>query len=53
MREYLLSVQDKSTFEAKKKYDLSTVNRIIVLSTCTNDANDARYIVIGVPIPIE
>lgn len=52
MREYLLSVQDKSTFEAKKKYDLSTVNRIIVLSTCTNDANDARYIVIGVPIPI-
>ena len=53
MREYLLGVQDKSTFEAKKKYDLSTVNRIIVLSTCTNDVNDARYIVIGVPIPIE
>lgn len=52
MQEYLRSVEEKSTFDSLKKYDLNTVNRVIVLSTCAYEFNNARYIVIAVPIPI-
>lgn len=53
MQDYLRSIEDKSTFDSLKKYDLSTVNRVIVLSTCAYEFNNARYIVIAVPIPID
>ena len=52
MREYLHKVEDKSTFEPKVKYDLDRLNSIIVLSTCAYEFNNARYIVIAVPIII-
>ncbi|MDO5477458.1 MAG: class B sortase [Eubacteriales bacterium] len=53
MQEYLHKAEEKSTFEPGKKYDLSTVNRVIVLSTCAYEFNNARYIVIAVPIPVQ
>lgn len=52
MQEYLAEVLEKSTFDAQKKYVLNTVNNIIVLSTCAYEFQNARYIVIAVPIPI-
>ena len=52
MQDYIRSIEDKSTFDSLKKYDLNTVNNVIVLSTCAYEFNNARYIVIAVPIPI-
>ena len=52
MREYLHKVEEKSTFDPKVKYDLDKLNSIIVLSTCAYEFNNARYIVIAVPIII-
>ena len=52
MQGYLRSIADKSTFDSLKKYDLTTVDRVIVLSTCAYEFQDARYIVIAVPIPV-
>lgn len=53
MRAYLHKVEEKSTFEPKIKYDLDRLNSVIVLSTCAYEFNNARYIVIAVPIIIE
>ena len=52
MQAYLKDALEKSTFESDKKYYLETVDRIIVLSTCAYEFNNARYILIAVPIPI-
>ena len=52
MQEYLQDAIEKSTFESEKKYYIDTVDRIIVLSTCAYEFNNARYILIAVPIPI-
>ena len=53
MREYLHKVEPKSTFKPKVKYDLDKLNSVIVLSTCAYEFNNARYIVIAVPIIIQ
>jgi sortase B len=52
MQAYLKEALDKSTFQSDKQYYLETVDRIIVLSTCAYEFNNARYILIAVPIPI-
>ena len=52
MQAYLKDALAKSTFKADKQYYLETVDRIIVLSTCAYEFNNARYILIAVPIPI-
>lgn len=52
MRSYLKDALEKSTFKSDKQYYLETVDRIIVLSTCAYEFNNARYILIAVPIPI-
>ena len=52
MQAYLKDALDKSTFQSDKQYYLETVDRIIVLSTCAYEFNNARYILIAVPIPI-
>lgn len=52
MRVYLKDALEKSTFKPQKQYYLDTVDRIIVLSTCAYEFNNARYILIAVPIPI-
>lgn len=52
MREYLHSVEDKSTFKPGTKYDIDTLDRVIALSTCAYEFNNARYILITVPVPI-
>ena len=52
MQAYLKGALDKSTFQSDKQYYLETVDRIIVLSTCAYEFNNARYILIAVPIPI-
>ena len=52
MREYLHGVEEKSTFEPDKKYDLDTLNNVIVLSTCAYEFQNARYLLVAVPIPI-
>ena len=52
MQAYLKEALDKSTFKSDKQYYLETVDRIIVLSTCAYEFNNARYILIAVPIPI-
>lgn len=52
MQEYLRSVEGKSTFQSKTKVDISKLNRVIVLSTCAYEYNNARYLVVAVPVPI-
>lgn len=52
MQAYLKDALNKSTFKSDKQYYLETVDRIIVLSTCAYEFNNARYILIAVPIPI-
>ena len=52
MQAYLKDALEKSTFKSDKQYYLATVDRIIVLSTCAYEFNNARYILIAVPIPI-
>ena len=52
MQAYLKDALEKSTFKSDKQYYLETVDRIIVLSTCAYEFNNARYILIAVPIPI-
>ena len=52
MQAYLKKKKKKSTFKSDKQYYLETVDRIIVLSTCAYEFNNAVYILIAVPIPI-
>lgn len=53
MRAYLHKVEDRSTFKPKTRYDYDKLHSIIVLSTCAYEFQNARYIVIAVPIIIE
>ncbi|MDO5132959.1 MAG: class B sortase [Eubacteriales bacterium] len=52
MQEYLRSVEEKSTFEPDTEYKIEDIRKIIVLSTCAYEFQNARYIVIAVPVPI-
>lgn len=52
MREYLHSVKKKSSFKPAVKYDIDSLDKVIALSTCAYEFNNARYIVIAVPVPI-
>ena len=53
MRDYLRSVEEKSNFKPKVTYEIDSLYNIIVLSTCAYEFQNARYIVIAVPIPIQ
>ena len=52
MREYLHGVEEKCTFETKAEYDIDALNNVIALSTCAYEFQNARYILITVPVPI-
>lgn len=47
---HIQSYTDRSTFTTD--YDLSTIERIVTLSTCSYEYRTARYVVIGNLIPI-
>ncbi len=53
MQDYLRSVKEKSTFKPKVTYDIDSLYNIIVLSTCAYEFQNARFLVIAVPIPIQ
>ncbi len=48
---YLSTLEEKSTF--KSNVDFSSVDRIVTLSTCSEDSGDNRYVLIGSLVPIE
>lgn len=48
---YLSMAMSKSTFESELSW--SSVERLIVLSTCTYEYENARYLVLGVPTQVE
>lgn len=50
LQNLLSKLTDKSTF--KSRLDPSVAERIVVLSTCTYDYDNARYIVVGNLLPI-
>lgn len=52
MREYLHGAAEKSTFEPDTDYEIDSLDRVFVLSTCAYEFKNARYIVIAVPVPI-
>lgn len=48
---YLSMAMNKSTFESDLSW--STVEQLLVLSTCTYEYDNARYLVLGVPTRVE
>lgn len=49
---FLTKAKSSSDFTPLNSYENGGVSRIIVLSTCAYEYNDARYIVICVPVPV-
>ena len=48
-REFVNYAIAKSDFQSR--YDYSKAEHLMVLSTCSYEYDDARYIIVGIPIP--
>jgi sortase B len=48
-REFVDYAIAKSDFQSR--YDYSKAEHLMVLSTCSYEYDDARYIIVGIPIP--
>ena len=48
--EFLLHADGRSNFT--RKYDMESIEHVMVLSTCAYEFNDARYLVVCVPVKV-